>query len=226
MEKIYISGKITGTKDYKARFRKVEKMLRNKGLVPVNPARVNGELPPETEYNDYRIMSLTMLSSCDSIYLMHGYWKSGGAMMERTLAEMKKMKIIYGREPVITWRNYFVVRKLRKERRLAADRVRFSCQNGKRLVEIVREEAASWGLEEADVLNDIDEAAERGADFSWCANLKQIEDRLLQHKKEVATRAFKETVDRINEIKASTTLGVDGMKALKAKEARENGSGN
>ena len=226
MEKIYISGKITGTKDYKARFRKTEKMLKRKGLVPVNPARVNGELPPETSYDDYMIMSLTMLASCDSIYLMYGWWTSNGAMMERTLAQMKKIRIVYAREPVTTWRNYLAVRKLRKERRLAAERVRSSCQNGKRLVEIVKAEAASCGLEEADVLNDIDEAAERGTDFTWCANLKQIEDRILQYRKEAATRTFRETLERIKDVNASVTLGTDGLKAIKTKEARENGSGN
>lgn len=224
--RVYISGKISGTKDYMSRFNAAEKEVRSKGHIVVNPARVNAELPPETKYDEYMTMSLVMLAFCDSIYMTYGWWDSNGARMEHVLAQTKKMQIVYQKDPTITLRNYLEVRKLMRRREAARLKVRATTTNGKRLAEIVREEAASLGCEEAYVLERIYTAATQGTDFTWCANLKQIEERLLQHAKDSATRSFKTALDHIKEANKCATLGEDGMKAIRAKEAKENGAGD
>ena len=100
MNKIYISGKITGTKDYMRRFRLAECDLYVKYRNPdvINPAKVNGELPESTTYEEYIKMSLCMLSMCDTIYMLKGWKDSRGAKLEHEYAKAHNYNIIYESE--------------------------------------------------------------------------------------------------------------------------------
>lgn len=93
--KIYISGAITGTYDYMERFAKAEKELAEQGYSVVNPAKVNAQLPRDTDYEDYMKMSFCMLSMCDSIYMLRGWRKSCGANRELGYAMAKDKTIIF-----------------------------------------------------------------------------------------------------------------------------------
>lgn len=93
--KVYISGAITGTDDYMERFAKAEKYLTKLGYSVVNPAKVNAQLPEDTDYEDYMKMSFCMLSICDAIYLLRGYEKSCGAKRELEFAKSEDMEIVY-----------------------------------------------------------------------------------------------------------------------------------
>lgn len=99
--KVYISGKITGTKDYMLRFTKAEHHLYQKyGDIPViNPAKVNSMLPAEdTSYEEYMKMCFCMLDMCDAIYMMPGWRDSNGAKREFEYAQARGMTIL-GLEP-------------------------------------------------------------------------------------------------------------------------------
>ena len=100
MNKIYISGKITGTKDYMRRFRLAECDLYVKYRNPdvINPAKVNGELPESTTYEEYIKLSLCMLSMCDTIYMLKGWKDSKGAKLEHEYAKANNYNIIYESE--------------------------------------------------------------------------------------------------------------------------------
>ena len=90
--KLYLSGAITGTDDYMYRFSMAEKSLEVEHTI-INPAKVNAQLPSDTNYEDYMKMSFCMLDMCDGIYLLKGWEKSSGSNRELGYA-MAKGKII------------------------------------------------------------------------------------------------------------------------------------
>ena len=90
--KLYLSGAITGTDDYMDRFSVAEKSLEVEHTI-INPAKVNAQLPSDTDYEDYMKMSFCMLDMCDGIYLLKGWEKSCGSNRELGYA-MAKGKII------------------------------------------------------------------------------------------------------------------------------------
>ena len=93
--KYYISGPISGTKDYMERFAAAEKQLKEKGYSVVNPAAVNAMLPEDTTYEEYMRMALTMLGMCDGIVMLDGWRDSIGANREYGYALGTEMEIIY-----------------------------------------------------------------------------------------------------------------------------------
>ena len=90
--KLYLSGAITGTDDYMYRFSMAEKSLEAEHTI-INPAKVNAQLPSDTDYEDYMKMAFCMLDMCDGIYLLKGWEKSCGSNRELGYA-MAKGKII------------------------------------------------------------------------------------------------------------------------------------
>jgi len=80
--KVYISGPITGTRDYMERFAKAEDYFTSKGHEVINPAKINDNLPDSTTYDQYMAMDYVMLDMADAIYMMPGWEKSKGACIE------------------------------------------------------------------------------------------------------------------------------------------------
>lgn len=89
LKKVYISGPITGTKDYLEKFEDIETalVLIHQGVEVINPAKVNANLPKSTTWEEYMRMSLCMLSMCDGIYMMEGWQQSRGAKLEYAYAK-------------------------------------------------------------------------------------------------------------------------------------------
>ena len=92
-ERIYISGPITGTKDYMQRFEKAEKELTENGYSVINPAKVNAMLPQDATWEEYIKVSLTLLSICTGVYMMPGWRESRGAVLEFMQARRNGMQI-------------------------------------------------------------------------------------------------------------------------------------
>lgn len=95
--RVYISGPITGTKDYMRRFQEAEDALLDwgEGVEVINPAAVNFLMPETFSHKDYMDMSIAMLDKCDTIYMLKGWTKSTGANMEYGYALAKDMVIMY-----------------------------------------------------------------------------------------------------------------------------------
>lgn len=93
--KVYISGAITGVEDFMTHFSQAESKLIEDGFSVVNPAKVNGMLPQDTDYEEYMKMSMCMLDMCDYICMLKGWQDSRGANREYVYALAKDKTIIF-----------------------------------------------------------------------------------------------------------------------------------
>ena len=91
---IYISGGITGVKDYMERFEKAEKLLTAQGKNTCNPAKLNASHKGKP-WEWYMCRCLKWLCDCDEIYMLNGWEESRGARIEHTLAQVLRLTIIY-----------------------------------------------------------------------------------------------------------------------------------
>lgn len=95
--KIYISGPITGQKNYRGKFARCERALLHLGHTPMNPATVSEGF----SYEDYMKICRAMLEVCDAIFMMPGWAKSEGARIERDWAiEDLELPVFYEIEQV------------------------------------------------------------------------------------------------------------------------------
>ena len=96
MEKIYISGKITGDPDYLAKFERAEADLLRIGFASIlNPAKVNKNLPEDFNHKEYMEVSIAELRCCQAVYMLRDWKDSKGATIEKAFAENLGKEIFY-----------------------------------------------------------------------------------------------------------------------------------
>lgn len=86
--RIYISGPISGRDAGTVReeFEAAEKMILERGHVPVNPVKIAEKLPQNSEWKDHMAADLPELFSCDAIYQLAGWKRSHGCQLENMAA--------------------------------------------------------------------------------------------------------------------------------------------
>ena len=89
---VYIAGPITGDAGYRLKFAAAEKAIRQRdpSAVVINPAK----LPEGIDRADYMAICLPMLMRADVVYLLPGWRRSGGAQVEKALAEYLRIRVI------------------------------------------------------------------------------------------------------------------------------------
>lgn len=112
----YVSGPITGSDDYEARFSEAIRFLQKeneeiaktypfaigqklKTRIFINPVEENkkrfSSVTEEPIWSDYMREDIKLLCDCDEIYMMKGWEKSKGARAEKRIAEMLGLTIRY-----------------------------------------------------------------------------------------------------------------------------------
>lgn len=84
--RVYLSGPITGVKDFKKKFKYYQEKLEEHGYDVVNPAKLGGILPEDFSHADFMTICIALLNTCDVIYFMPGTERSTGAQSERIYA--------------------------------------------------------------------------------------------------------------------------------------------
>jgi hypothetical protein len=98
---IYISGRITGNKNWKEQFQQAEDYLLKLGFSkyqiknPLNMAKEAEEVWKNPTYVQYMIHDIHELIFCTDIYMLRGWWRSKGAKLERHIAKVLGLGIVY-----------------------------------------------------------------------------------------------------------------------------------
>ena len=93
---LYISGKITGDKNYKRKFKRAKSRLLKRGYDVVSPTDI-GEYSFLT-YEQFLHIDFALIDVCDGIYMLKDWQDSNGARLEHNYAKSKDKEILY--EPV------------------------------------------------------------------------------------------------------------------------------
>jgi len=98
--KTYISGPMTGIENYnKQAFYRAETIIKNRGDIPVNPARTDigntSGMTNEQTWQAYMKSDIKILMDCDGIYMLKGWESSRGALIELSLAIRMGLSVEY-----------------------------------------------------------------------------------------------------------------------------------
>lgn len=90
----YLSGPITGNKDYKQQFAWAAKQLTKMGWVIINPAGLASVVPEGAlSYEDYMEIDLLLLSMADCLIQLPGWESSRGANRELGFARASGKRV-------------------------------------------------------------------------------------------------------------------------------------
>lgn len=94
--RVYLSGPITGVKNYLFNFLRAENIVRVskkfKSCDVVNPARLGNVLPYGT-HKEYMELCYSLVGMSDKMVMLKGWQKSKGARLEKKMAEEMDMEI-------------------------------------------------------------------------------------------------------------------------------------
>jgi nucleoside 2-deoxyribosyltransferase len=87
---VYISGPITGVKNYWEAFEQAEEDLQGLGYIALNPAR----LPEGMTNSQYMRTCFAMIDSADAVITLEGWIRSAGASLEVNYCQYVKKPLV------------------------------------------------------------------------------------------------------------------------------------
>lgn len=100
VQRIYLSGPITGIADYHQRFEKAKVDLVAAGYTNIaNPAELDGVIN-KAEYEEYMSLCMSLMEMCDVVVMLPGWKNSLGANREYGYA-LGKDKLIFELEDML-----------------------------------------------------------------------------------------------------------------------------
>ena len=93
--RVYLSGPITGVRDYRRRFAEAEARLQKAGYRVINPAELSQGMPEGTTWEEYMLVSMAALSTADIICMLPGWERSRGAVIEKESSEKALRPVVY-----------------------------------------------------------------------------------------------------------------------------------
>lgn len=92
---IYIAGKVSGLPHWKAKlnFDRAAKYWRERAYTVINPMEI--VVDPNTDWETAMRICIKAMMDAGTIFMLHNWRDSEGAIIEHDLAEKLKMKIIY-----------------------------------------------------------------------------------------------------------------------------------
>lgn len=91
--KVYISGAISNNPNFKKEFEEVEKLLIQKGLIPLSPIQTYSHKKKETE-RSCMFADLRLMEYADAVIIISGNKTSAGVNIEKLLAKKCGIPII------------------------------------------------------------------------------------------------------------------------------------
>jgi hypothetical protein len=103
VSKIYIAGPVTGIDGYAARFAAAELAIKHEDHEAVNPAALGsgGGRP----WSWYMRRALTLMLTCDAVYMLDRWEESRGATFEHYTAVTCGMPVFIQRPYPVNWRS-------------------------------------------------------------------------------------------------------------------------
>lgn len=93
--KIYISGPVTGHKNYKEQFGSMSYLLKREGHGAVNPVQIMEPVCGVLDYKTILQADLELLEGCDGILMMPGWEESQGAQKEYAKATRQGLQVFF-----------------------------------------------------------------------------------------------------------------------------------
>lgn len=82
MSRVYLSGPITGTLNYRRVFQGAKDVLTEKGYSVINPAKLTDVVGDSFSYDEIMAIDLSILNRCDCLVQLPGWENSRGANIE------------------------------------------------------------------------------------------------------------------------------------------------
>ena|SRR3712207_30413 len=105
MTTLFLSGPITGHKDYREAFKDAQLKLEALGYEVINPAELCAVLPESATWTDYMTICLDLLQLADGICQLPGWEASRGAQREYAYA-IAADKLVLSLEALLRRKTY------------------------------------------------------------------------------------------------------------------------